>query len=446
MKLNDAVWGALLLALSAAVFLEHPQLSEHSRAEHRPGAPSRGCIATALAGCAVDPAGARRARAARRRPAAGVRRVAALAPARGQLPAHLRRDRVLPAGGAAARLPRHRDAPPAGALPAAPGEALAGGAGGAGRGVRRSTSRSTSCCASRCPGACCPSSTDETGERPWTSSCRPCAWSSTPTSSTVIFFSSLYGLFVGAVPGLTATMATALLVPVTFFMPPVPAVAAIVTATAMAIFSGDIPGCLLRIPGTPASAAYTDEAYAMTLKGQAETALGAGLWFSAVGGLFGTLVMIFMAPSLAEVAIKFSSFEYFWLVVLGPGERRLHRLLVGGEGADLAAARPARRLHRPGEPGRASALHLRRDRPALGRGADPDDGRHVRGVGDPALHGRHESAGPHPQGEARQRVHRHVDADARNTAGACCAAARSAPRSASSPAPAPTWRPGCRMR
>jgi putative tricarboxylic transport membrane protein len=138
-----------------------------------------------------------------------------------------------------------------------------------------------------------------------------------PYVLTVIFFSALYGLFVGAVPGLTATMATALLVPVTFFMPPVPAVAAIVTATAMAIFSGDIPGCLLRIPGTPASAAYTDEAYAMTLKGQAETALGAGLWFSAVGGLFGTLVMIFMAPSLAEVAIKFSSFEYFWLVVLG---------------------------------------------------------------------------------------------------------------------------------
>ena len=138
-----------------------------------------------------------------------------------------------------------------------------------------------------------------------------------PYVLSVIFFSALFGLFVGAVPGLTATMATALLVPVTFFMPPVPAVAAIVTATAMAIFSGDIPGCLLRIPGTPASAAYTDEAYAMTLKGQAETALGAGLWFSAVGGLFGTLVMIFMAPSLAEVAIKFSSFEYFWLVVLG---------------------------------------------------------------------------------------------------------------------------------
>lgn len=133
----------------------------------------------------------------------------------------------------------------------------------------------------------------------------------------VIFCSAIFGLFVGCIPGLTATMATALLVPITFFMPPVPAVAAIVTATAMAIFSGDIPGALLRIPGTPASAAYTDEAYAMTLKGQAEVALGAGLVFSAIGGLFGTVVMIAFSPSLAEIALKFSSFEYFWLVVLG---------------------------------------------------------------------------------------------------------------------------------
>ena len=102
-----------------------------------------------------------------------------------------------------------------------------------------------------------------------------------PYNLWVMLGASLFGLFVGAVPGLTATMATALLVPVTFFMPPIPAIAAIVTATAMAIFSGDIPGCLLRMPGTPASAAYTDEAYAMTRKGQAELALGAGLVFSA---------------------------------------------------------------------------------------------------------------------------------------------------------------------
>ena len=133
----------------------------------------------------------------------------------------------------------------------------------------------------------------------------------------VILLSALFGLFVGAIPGLTATMATALLVPVTFFMPPVPAVAAIVTATAMAIFSGDIPSALLRMPGTPASAAYTDEAYLLTKSGQAELALGAGLVFSVLGGIFGVLVLIVAAPALAEVALKFSSFEYFWLVMLG---------------------------------------------------------------------------------------------------------------------------------
>jgi putative tricarboxylic transport membrane protein len=138
-----------------------------------------------------------------------------------------------------------------------------------------------------------------------------------PGTLLAVVLASLFGLFVGAVPGLTATMATALLVPVTFFMPPIPAIATIVTATAMAIFSGDVPGCLLRIPGTPASAAYTDEAYAMTRKGQAELALGAGLVFSAVGGLFGTAVLILAAPALAEFALHFSSFEYFWLVLLG---------------------------------------------------------------------------------------------------------------------------------
>jgi putative tricarboxylic transport membrane protein len=138
-----------------------------------------------------------------------------------------------------------------------------------------------------------------------------------PNVLLVIVLSAAYGLFVGAIPGLTATMATALLVPITFFMPPIPAVAAIVTATAMAIFSGDIPAALLRMPGTPASAAYADEAYRMTRNGQAELALGAGLLFSVLGGIFGVLVLSFGAPALAEVALKFSSYEYFWLVMLG---------------------------------------------------------------------------------------------------------------------------------
>jgi putative tricarboxylic transport membrane protein len=138
-----------------------------------------------------------------------------------------------------------------------------------------------------------------------------------PYTLTVMLLASIFGLFVGAMPGLTATMATALLVPITFFMAPVPAIAAIVAASAMAIFAGDIPGALLRIPGTPASAAYTDEAYAMTRKGEAEMALGAGVTCSVFGGLFGAAALMFLAPPLAELALKFSSYEYFWLSLLG---------------------------------------------------------------------------------------------------------------------------------
>lgn len=139
----------------------------------------------------------------------------------------------------------------------------------------------------------------------------------TPWNLVVIVLAGLFGLFVGAMPGLTATLATALLVPVTFFMDPVPALAAIVTTTAMAIFAGDLPGALLRIPGTPASAAYVDDAYRLTQKGQAEAALGTGVMASAIGGLVGAVILATTAPMLAEVALSFSSFEYFWLAVLG---------------------------------------------------------------------------------------------------------------------------------
>ena len=135
----------------------------------------------------------------------------------------------------------------------------------------------------------------------------------------VITASAIYGLVVGCIPGLSATMATALLVPLTFFMPPVPAIAAIVTTSTMAIFSGDIPGCLLRIPGTPASAAYVDDSYQMTLKGKPELALGIGLWFSVLGGLFGTAVMMVASPAIADFALGFGSVEFFWIVMLGLG-------------------------------------------------------------------------------------------------------------------------------
>ena len=133
----------------------------------------------------------------------------------------------------------------------------------------------------------------------------------------VVLLASVYGLFIGAIPGLSATMATALLIPLTFYMDPVPAIAAIVATTAVAITAGDIPGALLRIPGTPASAAYVEEAYALNMKGKSQLAMGIGIIFSAAGGLFGAFVLLVSAPLLARASLNFSSFEFFWLALLG---------------------------------------------------------------------------------------------------------------------------------
>jgi TctA family transporter len=140
---------------------------------------------------------------------------------------------------------------------------------------------------------------------------------SSPYVLMVMMLSAVYGLFIGAVPGLTATMATALLIPFTFFMDPVPALAAIVTMEAMAIFAGDIPAALVRMPGTPSSAAYTDDSYELTKQGKAEQVLGADVVFSVIGGLIGAFILMIAAPLLAEFALNFTSYEYFWLGILG---------------------------------------------------------------------------------------------------------------------------------
>jgi putative tricarboxylic transport membrane protein len=138
-----------------------------------------------------------------------------------------------------------------------------------------------------------------------------------PRTLAIIVISAVYGIFVGSIPGLTATMATALIVPLTFFLSDVEAVAAIVTTVTCSIFAGDIPATLVRIPGTPASAAYAADAYALTQRGLAQRALTTSLTFSTLGGLFGVLVLAVAAPQLATVATRFTSYEYFWLYVLG---------------------------------------------------------------------------------------------------------------------------------
>ncbi|MDX1618219.1 MAG: tripartite tricarboxylate transporter permease [Balneolaceae bacterium] len=138
-----------------------------------------------------------------------------------------------------------------------------------------------------------------------------------PSIWLVILLSAVYGVFLGAIPGLTATMAVALFVPITYWMDPIPALAAIATMSACAIFAGDIPTTLLRIPGTPASAAYVDDAYAFTRRGESEKPLGAALTGSVLGGLFGAVVLMLLGGQLAKIATMFSVAEYFWLYLLG---------------------------------------------------------------------------------------------------------------------------------
>ena len=138
-----------------------------------------------------------------------------------------------------------------------------------------------------------------------------------PSNLAIIFICTLYGAFVGAMPGLTATMAVSLLVPFTFFMDPIPAISAIVATTTTAIFAGDIAGALLRMPGTPASAAYVDDSFALARQGKARSTLLLSLFTAAIGGVVGVLILSLIAPQLARFAIGFSSYENFWLSALG---------------------------------------------------------------------------------------------------------------------------------
>jgi len=127
-----------------------------------------------------------------------------------------------------------------------------------------------------------------------------------------------FGLFVGATPGLTATMAVALIVPISYTLQdPTAGLAMIIGVSFTAIFAGDIPAIFLRIPGTPASAATTLDGHEMAKQGKAGSALTLDLLCSCVGGLIGVVLLIFIAPWLALFALRFSNFEYFWLAVFG---------------------------------------------------------------------------------------------------------------------------------
>lgn len=133
----------------------------------------------------------------------------------------------------------------------------------------------------------------------------------------VIVAAALFGTFVGAIPGLTATMAVALFVPMAYWLDPVAAMAGMVTMVACAIFAGDIPAVLLRIPGTPASAAFASEAYQLGRAHGARRLLSLMLACSVIGSFLGAVVLVAIGHQLAYVAAWFSVAEYFWLYLLG---------------------------------------------------------------------------------------------------------------------------------
>jgi putative tricarboxylic transport membrane protein len=136
-----------------------------------------------------------------------------------------------------------------------------------------------------------------------------------PYNLLLSLFAVAAGIMVGALPGLTATMACALLVPVTFGLETVPAFVLLLGIYCGAIYGGSIAGILINIPGTPAAAATMVDGFAMARKGQAGKALGMACIASSVAGLISAIFMTFMSPQIARIALKFGPPEYFGIAL-----------------------------------------------------------------------------------------------------------------------------------
>ncbi|PSJ43778.1 C4-dicarboxylate ABC transporter permease [Zobellella endophytica] len=132
-----------------------------------------------------------------------------------------------------------------------------------------------------------------------------------------IAFGTILGLVFGALPGLTATMGIALLLPLTFGMDPVTGMGMLLGVYCGAISGGSIPAALLNIPGTPSSVATTLDAFPMARNGEPGRALGLCITASMIGGMISVVIFAFMSPLIADVALKFSAIEYFALGLFG---------------------------------------------------------------------------------------------------------------------------------
>jgi len=124
----------------------------------------------------------------------------------------------------------------------------------------------------------------------------------------------LIGVVVGAIPGLTATMAVALALPFTFSMEPVTAILLLVGIYKGGMYGGSITAILIRTPGSPASACTLLDGYPLAQQGHAKKALKAALYSSCVADVISNVALIFFAAYLAKIALNFGPPEYFWLI------------------------------------------------------------------------------------------------------------------------------------
>ncbi|MEY8339029.1 tripartite tricarboxylate transporter permease [Lachnospiraceae bacterium 62-35] len=123
------------------------------------------------------------------------------------------------------------------------------------------------------------------------------------------------GLIIGALPGLSAFTALAIMLPFTFGMEPVNGISFLMAVYVGGCSGGLISAILLGIPGTPSSIATCFDGFPMAKKGEAKKALGTAILFSFIGGIIGALVLSFVGPHIARIALKFSSYDYFAIIL-----------------------------------------------------------------------------------------------------------------------------------
>lgn len=139
----------------------------------------------------------------------------------------------------------------------------------------------------------------------------------TPMSLLHVAWATLLGIFVGSLPGLTATMGVALLTTLTYTLDRDSAILVLICMYVGAIYGGSRSAILLNIPGTPASAATSLDGYPLAQRGEAANAMALATAGSALGTLVGIVLLVMLAPPLAEIALDFGSFEFFWLALFG---------------------------------------------------------------------------------------------------------------------------------